>query len=100
MSTRIESVEAAPAPRAISIRLAAAIGLMLVAIGLAVGLIVGGLLAGSDQQAASASAASPAKVPTLSWKDDYGTRHRLAPPKPPGLSWKDDYGTRHPNERP
>jgi hypothetical protein len=103
MSTRIDSVEAAPAPGAIRIRLAAAIGLTLLAIGLAVGLIVGGLLAGSDQQAASASetsAASPAKVPTLSWKDDYGTRHPLAPPKPPGLSWKDDYGTRHPEERP
>ena len=103
MSTRIDSVEAAPAPRAIRIRLAAAIGLMLLAIGLAVGLIVGGLLAGSDQQAASASetsAASPVKVPTLSWKDDYGTRHPLAPPKPPALSWKDDYGTRHPEERP
>ena len=42
MSTRIDSVEAAPAPRAIRIRLAAAIGLMLLAIGLAVGLIVGG----------------------------------------------------------
>jgi hypothetical protein len=99
MSTRIDSVEAAPAPRAIRIRLAAAIGLML----LAIGLIVGGLLAGSDQQAASASetsAASPAKVPTLSWKDDYGTRHPLAPPKVPALSWKDDYGTRHPEERP
>jgi hypothetical protein len=51
---------------------------MLLAIGLAVGLIVGGLLAGSDQQAASASetsAVSPRQGPTLSWKDDYGTRH-------------------------
>ena len=63
MSTRIDSVEAAPAPRAIRIRLAAAIGLMLLAIGLAVGLIVGGLLAGSDQQAASASETSAASPP-------------------------------------
>jgi hypothetical protein len=79
MTTRINGVEAAPAPRAIRIRLAAAIGLMLLAIGLALGLLVGGLLSGSDQQAASASvtsvAPSPAKAPALSWKDDYGTRH-------------------------
>jgi hypothetical protein len=124
MSTRIEGAEAVIAPRAINVRLAAAIGLVLLAVGLAVGLIVGGLLAGSDQQTASASvtsvAASPAKVPTLSWKDDYGTRHHLipvndpvlgwhdflgtrdhpTPTKAPALSWKDDYGTRHPNERP
>jgi hypothetical protein len=78
MSTRIDSVEAAPAPRgdqdpARDRHRPHAAGDCL-----AVGLIVGGLLAGSDQQAASASetsAASPAKVPTLSWKDDYGTRH-------------------------
>ena len=50
MSTRIDSVEAAPAPRAIRIRLAAAIGLMLLVIGLGVGLIVGGLLAGSSDE--------------------------------------------------
>jgi hypothetical protein len=117
MSTRIDSVEAAPTPRAIGVRLAIAIGVVLLA-------IAGGLLAGSHQQAASASltsvAPSPAKVPTLSWKDDYGTRHDLTPvhdpvlgwhdflgarqaqglPKPPALSWKDDYGTRHPDERP
>jgi len=124
MSTRIDSVEAALAPRAIGVRLAVAIGVVLLAIGLAVGLIAGGLLAGSHQHPASASltsvALSPAKVPTLSWKDDYGTRHHLTPvhdpvlgwhdflgarqaqglPKPPALSWKDDYGTRHPDERP
>jgi hypothetical protein len=80
MSTGIDSVEAAaPAPRAIGVRLAVAIGVVLLAIGLAVGLIAGGLLAGSHQQAASAPltsvAPSPAKVPTLSWKDEYGTRH-------------------------
>jgi hypothetical protein len=104
MSTRIDGAEAALAYRAIRIRLAAAIGLILLALGLTIGLIVGGLLTRSDQQPASASvrpaAPSPAKVPTLSWKDDYGTRHPLAPPKPPAPSWKDDYGTRHPNERP
>jgi hypothetical protein len=123
MSTRIDSVEAAPAPRAIKVRLAAAIGLVLLAVGLAVGLLVGGVLNGSDQQAASAAVASLAPsattVPELSWKDDYGTRHHLTPvkdpvfgwhdflgtreeglSKAPTLSWKDDYGTRHPNERP
>jgi hypothetical protein len=124
MSTRMEGAEVAIAPRAIKVRLAAAIGLVLLAVGLAVGLLGGRLLAGSDQQAASASvtsvAASPAKVPALSWKDDYGTRHHLipvndpvlgwhdfmgtrdhlTPTKAPALSWKDDYGTRHPNERP
>jgi hypothetical protein len=124
MSTRIDSVEAAPAPRVIGVRHAVAIGVVLLAIGLAVGLIAGGLLAGSHQHSASASltsvALSLAKVPTLSWKDDYGTRHHLTPvndpvlgwhdflgtrdrptpTKTPALSWKDDYGTRHPDERP
>jgi hypothetical protein len=123
MSTRIDGVEAAPAPRAIRIRLAAAIGPALLVLGLAAGLIVGRPQTASDQPTASASvtsAASPAKVPTLSWRDDYGTRHHLTPvkdpvsgwhdflgtrhaqglPKAPTLSWKDDYGTRHPNERP
>jgi hypothetical protein len=124
MSTRIDGVEAAHAPRAIRIRLAAAIGLALLVLGLAAGLVVGRPQAGSDQRAASAAvvpvAPSGAKVPALSWKDDYGTRHHLTPvkdpvsgwhdflgtrqaqalPKVPTLSWKDDYGTRHPNERP
>jgi hypothetical protein len=124
MTTRINGVEAAPAPPAIRIRLAAAIGLVLLAIGLTVGLLVGGLQTGSHQQTASAAVTSvtpsPAKVPALSWKDDYGTRHHLTPvedpvlgwhdflgtrdhPTPteaPALSWKDDYGTRHPEERP
>jgi ADP-ribosylglycohydrolase len=58
----------------------------------------------SAEPTASASVASvappAAKVPALSWKDDYGTRHPLTPPKVPALSWKDDYGTRHPDERP
>jgi hypothetical protein len=123
MSTRIDGVKAAHAPRSVWIRLAAAIGPALLVLGLAAGLTVGRPQTGSDQQAASASvtsAPSPAKVPTLSWKDDYGTRHHLTPvqdpvfgwhdflgtrkaqglPKAPTLSWKDDYGTRHPNERP
>ena len=51
-------------------------------------------------------------VPTLNWKDDYGTRHHVIPvqdglggwhdflgtrttPKTSMLGWKDDYGTRH-----
>jgi hypothetical protein len=124
MSTRIDGVEAAPAPRAIRVRLAAAIGLALLVLGLAAGLIVGRPQTGSDQRAASAAVASVtpsvAKAPVLSWRDDYGTRHHLTPvkdpvsgwhdflgtrqaqglPKAPTLSWKDDYGTRHPNERP
>jgi hypothetical protein len=60
-------------------RLVAAIGLALLAMGLAIGLIVGRLQPGSDQRAASAPVASVApsiaKIPALSWKDDYGTRH-------------------------
>jgi hypothetical protein len=122
MSTRIDGVEAAP--RAIRIRPAAAIGLALLVLGLAAGLVVGRLQTRSDQRAASAAAVSVtpsgAKVPALSWRDDYGTRHHLTPvkdpvfgwhdflgtrkaqglPEAPALSWKDDYGTRHPNERP
>jgi hypothetical protein len=124
MSTRIDGVEAASAPRAVKIRPAAAIGLALLVLGLAAGLGVGRLQAGSDQRAASAAVVSAtpagAKVPALSWRDDHGTRHHLTPvqdpvsgwhdflgtrqaqgvPKAPTLSWKDDYGTRHPNERP
>jgi len=79
MSTRINGAESARAPRAIRTRLAAAIGLALLAIGLAIGLIIGRLQPDSDQRAASAPVASvapsAATVPTLSWKDDYGTRH-------------------------
>ena len=75
MSTRINGAESARAPRAIRTRLAAAIGLAL----LAIGLIIGRLQPDSDQRAASAPVASvapsAATVPTLSWKDDYGTRH-------------------------
>lgn len=124
MSTRIDGVEAAPAPRAIRIRLAAAIGLALLALGLAIGLIVGTLQTGSAERATSAPVVSVTpsgvKAPALSWRDDYGTRHHLTTvqdpvrgghdflgtrqaqglPKAPTLSWKDDYGTRHPNERP
>jgi hypothetical protein len=47
MSTRIDGAEAPPAPRAISIGHAAAIGLALLAIGLAIGLIVGRLQPGA-----------------------------------------------------
>jgi hypothetical protein len=96
MSTRIDGIEAAHAPRAIRIAPAAAIGLALLALGLVIGLIVGGLQTGSDQQAASASVApSAATVPALSWKDDYATRHPTAATKAPVLSGKDDYATRH-----
>jgi hypothetical protein len=124
MSTRIDGVQAAPAPRATRIQLAAAIGLALLVLGLAAGLLVGRLQAASDQRPVSAAAASlappGAELAALSWKDDYGTRHHLTPvkdpvlgwrdflgtrhaqgpSKAPTLSWKDDYGTRHPNQRP
>jgi hypothetical protein len=127
MTNRIRVVEAASAPRATRIRLAASIGLVLLAIGLTGCLLIGGLLTRSAQQPAPASAAqaasaapSTAKGPALSWKDDYGTRHHLTPvkdpvlgwhdflgtrhaqglPTTPTLSWKDDYGTRHPDQRP
>jgi hypothetical protein len=87
MSTQIDRVDGAHAPRAIRTRLAAAIGLALLAMGLAVGLIVGRLQTPSAEPKASASVASVASVaPSTA--------------KVPALSWKDDYGTRHPDERP
>jgi hypothetical protein len=100
MSTHIDHVEVAGGPRAINLGPAAAIGVALLVIGLAIGVIVGRLQPGSAEPAASKSVASvapaTAKVPVLSWKDDYGTRHPMATAKVPVLSWKDDYGTRHP----
>src|SRR4029450_980529 len=100
MSVQIDHVEVAGGSRAINLGPAAAIGVALLVLGLGIGLIVGRLQPGSAEPAASPSVASAApsaaKVPALSWRDDYGTRHPMAAAKAPVLSWKDDYGTRHP----
>jgi hypothetical protein len=99
MSTQVDHVEIAGGPRAINLGPAAAIGVALLVIGLAIGLTVGKLQPGSAEPAASNSAVSvapsAAKPPALSWKDDYATRHSTVTAKAPVLSWKDDYGTRH-----
>jgi hypothetical protein len=99
MSAQIDHVQVAGGPRAINLGPAAAIGVALLAIGLAIGLIVGRLQPGSAEPTASNPAASAApaatKVPALSWKDDYATRHPTAATKAPVLSGKDDYATRH-----
>jgi hypothetical protein len=99
MSTQIDHIEIAGGPRAINLGPAAAIGVALLVIGLAIGLTVGRLQPGSAEPTASnpvASAApSAAKTPALSWKDDYATRHPTAATKAPVLSGKDDYATRH-----
>jgi hypothetical protein len=121
MSTKMDHLQAGHAPQAIRVGPAAAIGLALLVIGLAIGLIVGRLQPGSAEQAASGSVAPAAasvlqldwrddyatrhpelsaKAPQLDWRDDYGTRHPLVAAKAPVLSWRDDYGTRHPGERP
>ena len=79
MSTQIDHVEVAGGPRAINLGPAAAIGVVLLVVGLAIGLIVGRMQPGSAEPAASNSVASvapsAAKAPVLSWRDDYGTRH-------------------------
>jgi hypothetical protein len=85
MSTQIDHVEITGGPRAINLGPAAAIGVALLVIGLAIGLLVGKLQPGSAKPAASNSAASvapsAAKAPVLGWKDDYGTRHPMAAAK-------------------
>jgi hypothetical protein len=99
MSAQIDHVQVAGGPRAINLGPAAAIGIALLVIGLGIGLIVGRLQPGSAEPTASNPAASEApastKVPALSWKDDYATRHPTAATKAPVLSGKDDYTTRH-----
>ena len=79
MSTQIDHIEIAGGPRAINLGPAAAIGVALLVIGLAIGLIVGRLQPGSAEPAASDSVASVApaamKAPVLMWKDDYATRY-------------------------
>jgi hypothetical protein len=110
MSAQIDHVQVAGGPRAINLGPAAAIGVALLVIGLAIGLIVGRLQPGSAEPAASNSVASVApaatKAPALSWKDDYGTRHPMAAAKTTvvderhrhlgDLHLKDDHATRHP----
>jgi hypothetical protein len=85
MSAQIDHVQVAGGPRTINLGPAAAIGVALLAIGLAIGLIVGRLQPGSAELAASNSVASVApaatKAPALSWKDDYATRHPMATAK-------------------
>jgi hypothetical protein len=46
------------------------------------------------------AAASTKKLPELTWRDDYGTRHPLVAAKAPVLTWRDDFGSRHPGLRP
>ena len=96
MTTKMDHLQVGHAPQAIKVGPAAAIGLALLVMGLAIGLIVGRLQPGSAEQAASGSVAPAASVPQLDWRDDYGTRHPLVTAKAPVLSWRDDYGTRHP----
>jgi len=99
MSTHVDHVEIGGGPGSINSGPAAAIGVALLVLGLAIGLIVGRLQPGSAEPTASNPAASEApaatKVPALSWKDDYATRHPMAATKAPVLSGKDDYATRH-----
>ena len=86
MSTQIDHVEVAGGPRAIHLGPAAAIGVALLVIGLAIGLIVGRLQPGSAEPTAAnswVSVAPAAKAPVLGWKDDYGTRHPMAAAKTP-----------------
>ena len=78
MSTQVDHVEVAGGPRAINLDAAAAIGVALLVIGLAIGLLVGKLEPGSAEPAASnswVSVAPAAKAPVLGWKDDYATRY-------------------------
>jgi hypothetical protein len=100
MSTQIGGLPAARAPRAIRVGPAAAIGLALLVVGLAVGLLVGRLQTGGSERATSKAVASmapaAASIPKLTWRDDYGTRHPELSATAPVLTWRDDYGTRHP----
>lgn len=103
MSTQIGGIPAARAPRAIRVGPAAAIGLALLVVGLAVGLLVGRLQTGGTERAApnavAAAAPATANVPRLDWRDDYATRHPQLSATAPVLSWRDDYATRDPLER-
>jgi hypothetical protein len=99
MSTQIGGLPAARAPRAIRVGPAAAIGLALLVVGLAVGLLVGRLQTGSERTASgsvAATAPAAASIPKLTWRDDYATRHPELSAPAPVLTWRDDYGTRHP----
>ena len=101
MSTQTDRLPAVRTLKVLRVGPAAAIGIGLLVVGLAIGLIVGRLLAGPvEQQAPSVAASSVAEAPVLTWRDDYGTRHPLVTAEAPVLTWRDDYGTRYPAERP
>jgi hypothetical protein len=104
MSTQIGRIPAARAPRAIRIRAAAAVGVALLVVGLAVGLIMGRVQIGGAERVASGSVASVAPaaagVPVLDWREDYATRLAELSAKPLVLDWRDDYGTPHAGGRP
>jgi hypothetical protein len=99
MSTQIDRVQATRAARVIRVGPAAAIGLALLVLGLAIGLTVGRLQAGGAERVASTpvGVATPSAAPVLSWRDDYATRHlHLGQlPEAPVLTPRDDYATRH-----
>jgi hypothetical protein len=100
MSTTTDRLPAVRTPLGLRVGPAAAIGIGLLVMGLAAGLIVGRLLAEPvEQQASPVAVQSAAKAPVLTWRDDYGTRHPILTAKAPVLTWRDDYGTRHPGER-
>jgi hypothetical protein len=111
MSAQIDHVQVAGGPRAINLGPAAALGVALLVIGLAIGLLVGKLQPGSAEPAAAnswVSVAPAAKAPVLGWKDDYATRHPMAMAAAKTtvvderhrrlgeLHLQDDSGTRHP----
>jgi hypothetical protein len=94
MTTQIDHLQAGRAPQTVRIG-PAAIGLALLVLGLAIGLVAARLPEGPADQAVSTPQAA-AQTPAPTWRDDYGTRHPLAQAMTPELTWRDDYGTRHP----
>jgi hypothetical protein len=117
MFCRITETAGRAGAAVVKLRPAAALGTALLIIGLVIGLLI------APRRVEVVSSPAPAAqipLPSLSWRDDYGTRHHLTPakdpvlgwhdslgtrharslPKTPTLTWKDDYGTRHPDEVP
>jgi hypothetical protein len=101
MSLQIDRIQATRAARAIRVGPAAAIGLALLVLGLAIGLLIGRLQTGSAERATSASVASAAPsataAPVPGRRDGYATRHLYLGqlPEAPVLTSRDDYATRH-----